>query len=139
MPLLALLVLIAQEGLPTVPPRMPVDEAPSALACTFASFLRGEACVFEATSGPAERKDSSEAAARAGSSECVAASRGSEALRKQCEKAVADVSLGDNCALQSRLVDAQGRLTRDSAACVESLRQAVSRTSWAAALSRSGF
>jgi hypothetical protein len=139
MPLLALLVLIAQEGLPAVPQRMPTDDSPSAMACTFASFLRGEACAFEAASGPAERKDASESAARAGSSECAPASSGNETLRKQCEKAVADVSLGDRCALQSRLADSQGRLTRESAACAESLRQAISHTIWAAALSRSGF
>ena len=41
MPLVALLILLAQEGLPPVPPRMPVDEEPSAMACTFEVALRG--------------------------------------------------------------------------------------------------
>jgi hypothetical protein len=137
MPLLAFLLLIAQEGLPPAPPRMAVDDAPSAMACTFASFLRGDNCFFEAKSGPAERRDASESAARAGSRECAVESRGDEALRKECERAVAEASLGDLCALHSRLVDAQGRLTRESAACAESLRQAIGRTSRMAALSLS--
>jgi len=137
MPVLALFLLIAQEGPLPAPPRMAVDEAPSAMACTFASFLRGDDCFIEATSGPAERRDTSESAARAGSRECALESRGDEALRKECERAVAEVSLGDLCSLRSRLVDSQGRLTRESAACAESLRQAIGRTSRMAALSLS--
>jgi hypothetical protein len=133
----ALLLLMAQEGLPPAPPRMATDDTPSAMACTFVSFLRGDQCFFEAASGPAERRDTSESAARAGSHECAVESRGDDGLRKECERAVAEVSLGDLCALHSRLVDAQGRLTRESAACAESLREAIGRTSRAAALSLS--
>lgn len=129
------LLLVAQEGLPPVPQRMPVDDAPSAMACTFASFLHGETCVFEAASGPADRRDTSESAARAGSKECAVESRGDEDLRKECERSVAEVSLGDLCALHSRLVDPRGRLTRESAACAESLRKALGRTARSAALS----
>src|SRR6267142_1474528 len=52
MRLLALILLLAQEGLPDVPARMPVDEDPSAAACTFATALRGDACAYEAASAP---------------------------------------------------------------------------------------
>ena len=63
-------------------------------------------------SRPGSEVATSESAARAGSKECAVESRGDEGLRKECERAVAEVSLGDLCALHSRLVDPRGRLTR---------------------------
>ncbi len=135
MRLLALLVLLAQEGLPDVPPPMAVDEEPSAAACTFAAVLRGAACLYEASSGPGEARDNSRAAAEAGQRACAVEARRDEGLRKDCEQAVAEASLSPRCALSSRLADAQGRLTPQAQACAELLRAAVSRTSRAASLS----
>jgi hypothetical protein len=73
MPLLALLVLLAQEGMPPVSPVMPTDDAPSALACTFSMVLHGVSCAYEAGSAPADRRNNSEAAVRAGGRECAKA------------------------------------------------------------------
>ena len=133
--LLALLLLLAQEGLPPVPPPMAVDEEPSAAACTFAAVLRGAACLYEASSGPGEARDNSRAAAEAGQRACAVEARRDEGLRKDCEKAVAEASLSPRCALSSRLADVQGRLTPQAQACAELLRAAVARTSRAASLS----
>ena len=129
MQLLALL-LLAQ----AVPPRMPVDGEPSAFACTFDAALSGARCLYEATPGPADARDNSKAAADAGLAACAAAARRDEALRKDCETSVADASLGAACALSARLADAQGRLTPQARGCVEAVREAVARTSRAAAL-----
>jgi hypothetical protein len=116
---------------------VPSYDAPSPFACTFAAAIRGERCAYEGASGSADARDSSEAAARAGAQECAKASKGDEPLRRDCEKAVAEASLGERCALPSRLVDGGGKLTAEAARCVEDLRAAVARTSRAAALSLS--
>lgn len=135
MRLVALILLLAQEGLPPVPPRMPVDEEPSAAACTFESALRGVACTFEAASGPADPRDSSGAALEAGREACGPAAHGDAGLRKECERAVAEVSATDKCASRSRLADDRGRLTPQAHDCAELLRQEIARTSRAATLS----
>lgn len=134
MPLL-LLLLLAQQGLPEVPPRMEVDQEPSAAACTFDGVLSGATCLYEASGGPGEARDNSRAAAEAGQRACVATAGRDEALRRDCEKAVAEVSLSPSCALSSRLADGEGRLTPQAQACAQHLREAVAHTSRAAALS----
>jgi hypothetical protein len=135
MPLLALIFLLAQEALPKVPPPMEADDSPTAFACTFAAAIRGDQCTFEGAKGPADARDNSAAAARAGQQACGASAKGNEGLRKDCERAVAEASLGIQCALNTRLSDGQGRLTIDSADCVESLRAAVARTGRSVSLS----
>ena len=135
MPLVALLILLAQEGLPPVPPRMLVDEDPSAMACTFELALRGGSCAYEATSRSVDPRDNSGTAAEAGQRACAGESRRDEGLRRDCEKAVAEVALSPKCAIGVRLADEQGRLTPQAQACAEQLRQAISRTSRGAALS----
>src|SRR3954469_24270365 len=92
MRLVAVILLLAQEGLPPVPPRMPVDEEPSAAACRFETALRGVPCTFEAPSAPADPRDSSGAALEAGREACGPAAHGDAGLRKECERAVAEVS-----------------------------------------------
>jgi hypothetical protein len=134
MRLVALVLLLAQEGLPPVPPRMQVDEEPSAAACTFESALRGSACTFEAASAPADPRDSSGSALEAGRQACGPAAHGDAALRKECERTVAEVSAGEKCATRSRLADGSGRLTPQAHDCAELLRQEISRTSLAATL-----
>jgi hypothetical protein len=136
MRLLALTLLLAQEGLPGVPPRMPVDQEPSAAACTFFAALRGEPCAYEASSAPADPVDSASAASEAARPVCLAASQGDAGLRRECERAVAEASASDRCAIRSRLADARGRLTPEAQECAELLRQEISRTSRAATLSR---
>ncbi|HYS09348.1 MAG TPA: hypothetical protein VEP66_11405 [Myxococcales bacterium] len=133
--LLALVLLLAQEGLPDVPPRMPIDEEPSAAACTFPIALRGDNCAYEAGSAPADPIDNAAAASDAGRQACAKAARGDNGLRKECENAVVEASASHQCAIHARLVDPRGRLTRDSQECVELLRQEISRTSRAATLS----
>jgi len=133
--LLALLLLIAQEGLPGVPPRMPVDEEPSAAACTFPLVLRGDPCAYEASSAPADPSDNAGAVLDAGREACAAAAHGDTGLRRECEHALADLGASDHCALRSRLADGRGRLTHEAQACAELLRQEISRTSRAATLS----
>src|SRR5260370_36590064 len=102
MRLLAVVLLLAQEGLPAVPPPMAADEEPSAAACTFAAVLRGAACLYEAASGPAEARDNSRAAPEAGQRACAVGARRAEGLRKDCGKAVAGASLSPGGALPSR-------------------------------------
>jgi hypothetical protein len=135
MRLLALALLLAQEGLPSIPPRMPVDEEPTAFACTFDEALRGGSCTYEASSGAADARDNSGAALEAGTRACAVEGRRHEDLRKDCEKAVADVSHGARCAIAARLTDERGRLTPEARGCVEALRQAVGRTARASSLS----
>src|SRR5262249_10198945 len=101
----------------------------------FEVAIDGARCVYEAESGPAEARDNSDAAAAAGARACVSAARRDESLRKDCEKAVAEASLGPRCALRSRLSDPLGRLTMQARGCVEALREAVARTSRASVLS----
>lgn len=134
MRLAVLILLLAQEGLPPVPPRMQVDEEPSAAACTFESALRGVACTFEAASAPADPRDSSGTALEAGQKACGPAAHGDAALRKECERAVAELSATEKCASRSRLMDGNGRLTPQAQDCAELLRQEISRTSLAATL-----
>jgi hypothetical protein len=134
MRLVALILLLAQEGLPPVPPRMQVDEEPSAAACTFETALRGAACTFEAASAPADPRDSSGSALEAGQKACGPAAHGDAALRKECERAIAEVSATEMCATRSRLADGRGRLTPQAHDCAELLRQEISRTSLAATL-----
>src|SRR6266850_8542043 len=88
--LLALVLLLAQEGLPDVPPRMPIDEEPSAAACTFPIALRGDNCAYEAGSAPADPIDNAAAASDAGRQACAKAARGDNGLRKECENAVVE-------------------------------------------------
>src|SRR5882762_11993320 len=95
MRLLALLLLIAQEGLPGVPPRMPVDEEPSAAACTFPLVLRGDPCAYEASSAPADPSDNAGAVLDAGREACAAAAHGDTGLRRECEHALADLGASD--------------------------------------------
>ncbi len=104
---LALILLLAQEGLPGVPPRMPVDEEPSAAACTFAVALRGEPCAYEASTAPGDPLDNAAVASDAGRQACASAA----------------------------MADSQGHLTRDAQECAEVLRQEISRTARAATLS----
>lgn len=124
-----LALLLAQP----VPPPMPVDEEPSALACTFDAALRGADCLYEARSGPGEARDNSKAAAEAGLRACAAEARRDEALRKDCEKGVAEASLGPRCAISARIADQKGRLTAQAGGCVEAVRLVISRTVRAAA------
>ena len=135
MRLLALMLLLAQEGMPVVPPRMPVDEEPSAAACTFAGALRGEPCAYEARSAPGDPVDNASTASEAGRPACLTASQGDAGLRRECERAVVEASASDRCAIRSRLADARGRLTPEAQDCAELLRQEISRTSRAATLS----
>src|SRR5436853_7616284 len=109
MPLVALLILLAQEGLPPVPPRMPVDEEPSAMACTFELALRGGSCAYEATSRSVDPRDNSGTAAEAGQRACAGESRRDEGLRRDCEKAVAEVALSPQCANAVRHAGEPGR------------------------------
>jgi hypothetical protein len=133
--LLALTLLLAQEWLPDVPPRMPVDEGRSAAACTFAAALRGAPCTYEASSAPADPRDNAGAAVEAGQKACAVAAHGDAGLRTECERTVASLSASDHCALRSRLADARGYLTQEAQGCAELLRQEISRTSRAATLS----
>src|SRR5690349_17170811 len=114
MRLLALILLLAQEGLPPVPPRMPVDEEPSAAACTWTASLSGDHCTYEATPAPADPIDNAAVASDAGRQACAAAAPRDAALRKECESAVVEASASERCAIRSRLVDVRGRLTRDA-------------------------
>jgi hypothetical protein len=125
---------VAQEDLPPVPPRMRTDEEPSAAACTFEIALRGDSCTFEASSATADPRDGSGAALEAGRQACPPAAHGDPGLRKECERAVAEISASDKCATRSRLVDARGRLTPDAQGCAEMLREEISRTGRAATL-----
>jgi hypothetical protein len=107
--LFAVALLVAQEGLPPVPPRMPVDEEPSAFACTFDDALRGGSCTYEAEPGSADPRDNTGAAKEAGARACAVEGRRDEGLRKDCEKAIAEVSGGARCAIAARLADERGR------------------------------
>lgn len=122
----AALLLLAQDGLPAA-------NEPSALACTFASALRGQSCVYEAQPGGADPRDNSAAASEAGAAACAGAAKSAD-LRKKCERGVAEASLSPKCALQARLADPQGRLTADAAACVGALRAVISQTLFDGAL-----
>jgi hypothetical protein len=126
--MLLLALLLAQP----VPPRMPVDEEPSALACTFDSALTGQGCLYEAAAGPAEARDNSKAAADAGLRACAVEARRDDGLRRDCEKAVAEASLGAKCAVSARLADGRGRLTPQAQGCVEEVRLVISRVTRAA-------
>ncbi|MCA1828608.1 MAG: hypothetical protein LC689_16930 [Myxococcales bacterium] len=108
---------------------------PSAFACTFESAIGGSRCIYEAESASGDAQENSKNAAEAGARGCAGAARRDASLRKDCEKAVAEASLGPRCALAARLSDARGRLTPQAQGCVEALRQAIARTSRAAALS----
>ncbi|TMA24414.1 MAG: hypothetical protein E6J88_11000 [Deltaproteobacteria bacterium] len=112
-----------------------VQAEPSGFACTFETAIGGSRCIYEAESAPGDARDNSKSAADAGLRACTAAARRDESLRKDCEKAVAEASLGPRCSVAPRLADAQGRLTAQAQGCVEALRQAIARTSRAAALS----
>ena len=129
--MLLLALLLAQP----LPAPMPVDEEPSALACTFEAALGGAKCLYEGPSAPGAPRDNSKSAADSGLRACGTAAGRDEGLRKDCEKAVAEASLGPACALTARLADPQGRLTIEARGCVEAVREAVARTSRAAALS----
>ena len=129
--MLLLALLLAQ----ALPAPMPVDEEPSALACTFEAALGGARCLYEAASAPGTPRDNSQAAADAGLRACLAAAGRDAGLRKECEAAVAEASLGARCALSARLADDRGLLTVEARGCVEAVREAVARTSRAAALS----
>ena len=134
---LALILLLAQEGLPPVPPRMPVDEEPSAAACTFAAALRGDPCTYEATRAPGDPLDNVAAASDAARQACAAAAPNDAVLRRECESAVVEASASERCAIRSRLVDVRGRLTHDAQDCAELLRHEISRTVFAGVLSGS--
>src|SRR3954451_17320101 len=81
--------------LPKPPPRMPVDERPTAFACTVERVLRGEHCTFEYEPGSRESteslaRDNSRRAARASRACTEAGPRPEEIdvdpmLRKMCE------------------------------------------------------
>ena len=118
MMLFALVLLLAQDGLPAA------DE-PSAMACTFEIALRGKSCVYEAAARDADPRDNSAAASEAGSAECARLAKKPE-RRKQCEREVAEASLSAACALKTRLSDPDGRLTREAAGCVGALRAVLS-------------
>ena len=133
--LIAATLLLAQEGLPPVPPRMPVDEEPSAAACTFETALRGTSCTYEAAPAAADPRDNSGSALEAGREACAPAARGDAGLRHECERAVAEASASEKCAIRWRLTDPLGHLTPQAQPCAEVLRQEISRTSRAATLS----
>src|SRR5689334_3263798 len=105
---------------------------PSAFACTFKTAIEGARCVYEAEPAAGDARENSETAAQAGVRACASAARRDESLRKDCEKAVAEASLGTRCAIGARLADDDGRLTVQARGCVEALRQAVARTARAA-------
>ena len=150
--LAAAILLLAQEGLPSVPPRMPldeepsashlppvpprmpVDEEPSAAACTFEAALRGTSCTYEGSPAAADPRDNSGSALEAGREACAPAAHGDPGLRRECERAVAVASASEECAIRWRLLDARGHLTPQAQACAEVLRQEISRTSRAATM-----
>ena len=120
MSVFALLLLLAQDGLPAA-------DVPSAMACTFETALRGKSCIYEASARDADPRDNSAAAAEAGAAECGRVAKKAE-QRKRCEREVAEASLSAACALKTRLSDPDGRLTREAAGCVGALRAVLSRT-----------
>lgn len=107
----------------------------TSFACTFDAALSGQKCLYEGQSEPGNAQDNSQIAAAVGARGCAAAAGRDEALRKDCEKAVAEASLGAACALRMRLADDDGNLTPQASDCVEALRDAIARTSRAATLS----
>ncbi|HUJ25313.1 MAG TPA: hypothetical protein VLW85_04790 [Myxococcales bacterium] len=132
MSLLSVLLLLAQEGLPPVPPRMPVEDEPSAFACTFERALGANSCTYEAQSAAGDSRDNSAAAAEAGVAQCARVAAERADLRKSCEHAVAEASLSAPCAIAARLGDTNGHLTREAAGCVGALRDILWRTFFAA-------
>lgn len=134
--LFALFVLLAQ-GMPPVPPPMPVDEDPTAAACTFASALAGENCSYEGAGAAGDPRKNSQLAAESGARMCAQAARGDKDLRKDCERSAAEASLSWECALESRLADANGKLTADARDCVFAIGEAIRHASMAAASSLS--
>ena len=132
--LIAAALLLAQEGLPSVPERMPVDDAPSAAACTFVAALRGETCTYEASPAAGDPRDNAGSALEAGRDACSHAAHGDLGLRKECEAAVAEASASEKCAIRWRLTDLQGHLTPQARACAEALREEISRTARAATM-----
>ena len=107
----------------------------TSFACTFESALAGQKCLYEGASEAGNAQDNSQIAAAVGARGCAAAAGRDQGLRKDCEKAVAEASLGESCALKMRLADDDGLLTPEAPACVEAIRAAIARTSRAAALS----
>jgi hypothetical protein len=131
---LVAILLLAQEGLSPVPPRMPVDEEPSAAACTFERALRGTHCTYEAAAAAADPRDNAGSVVDAGRPACAEAAHGDAGLRKECERAVAEASASEKCAIRWRLADGRGRLTPQARECAEALRAEISRTALAATL-----
>ncbi len=114
---------------------MPVDEEPSAAACTFAAALRGDPCTYEASAAAADPRDSRGSALEAGREACTPAAHGDAGLRGECERAVAEASASDKCAIRWRLTDPRGHLTPQAQGCAELLREEISRTARASTLS----
>src|SRR5467141_5363989 len=92
-------------------------------------------CAYEASSAPADPSDNAGAVLDAGREACASAAHGDSGLRRECERALADLGASEHCALRSRLADGRGRLTHEAQGCAELLRQEISRTSRAATLS----
>lgn len=122
-----LLVLLAQP----LPAPGPVDDGPTAFACTLGKVIRGERCTFEGAARPAQAASQREqaaqnsAAAAEAASGCAAVPEGP--VRKSCERAVAEASLAPACTLggAEALADAGGRLVLAARGCVASLRAAL--------------
>ncbi len=134
--LLALALIVAQEGLPPVPPAQPSpsrDEI-TALACTFESALRGEKCVYEAVAVQVDPRDNTGRAIDAGKAECALQAAGDADLRKDCEAGVGEASRSTACA-SAALTDASGHLAPAAADCVAALGAVLRRTFTAAAWS----
>src|SRR5438477_439836 len=117
MRLLALALIVGQEGVPPVPPAEPSRHEITALACTFESALRGEKCVYEAVAVQVDPRDNTGRALDAGKAECAQQAAGDADLRKDCETGVGEASRSSACA-RTALSDATGHLAPEAADCV---------------------
>lgn len=122
---LAALPAFSQEGEAVIPKPMPVDESPTAFACTLERALSSQkTCAFEGKPGEAGPGENARLAAAAAEQACAAA-HDDGPLRKDCVARAARA--GAECNTRARIVDDAGLVTPEGAACVSRLRREVQR------------
>lgn len=132
-----LLAMLAQ----ALPPPAPVDDGPTAFACTLDKIVRGDRCTFE---GAAPSAAQSADLAWRNTTLAASASRGcakvpAGPVRASCERDIAEASLAPECTLggERPLADAGQRLVPAARACAARLRAALDAAQKMASVSHS--
>jgi hypothetical protein len=131
------------EDLPPLNEQQPVDSSPTAYSCTGETLVKGTRCSFDGEGGKATPAQNLGLIKTLAPEACTSAvkndpgDRKSREMHKLCVKSFVDEA-ETNCDLEgARLVDGEGRFTRDGRGCYTRLAETLQRSTVRASVASS--